>query len=522
MTDAIVIGSGLNGLVAAIALARRRRSVILLDQRSMPGGAAITTEIAPGFRVPALSHALGPVSREIMRGLRLDKARLEFITPDPSLTTLGHDGHSIVFHRDPVLTAGSINQVSAADAGRWKEFVATTQRIGAVVALLARQAPPPIDDISARDGWQFLNVGRRARGLGRRNLIRLARWTPMPVADLTAEWFESELLQAAIAAHAVFGHPAGPWSAGTGALLLQRLGEDPSPVGSGATVRGGPGAMSDALAKIAADAGVSVRLDARVQRVIVSGGRATGVALANGDEISARVVIGAIDPKRLMLDLVSRVDLPPSFVARMTNIRARGVTAKINLALASAPVFTALHGDPVPHRGRLLIAPDLDYLERAFDATKYGEMSPAPWLEISIPSMIDSSLADEGRHVMSIYVHFMPRTLRHGDWDVRRDELFTSAMGVLAAHAPGLSDLIVAREILTPEDLETRWGASGGHIFHGEHALDQSWIARPLLGWARYLTPIDGLFVASAGAHPGGGLTGLPGLLAARAVLAQK
>ena len=519
MTDVVIIGAGINGLIAAIALARRKRSVVVIDQHAAPGGAAITTEFAPGYRAPTLSHAIGPLHPDLARGLRLDRAGVEIITPDPALTTLGRSGQTITFHRDPVLTAASISQHAPDDAARWHEFITAAQRLGAFVGRIAQQPPPSIDDLSARDGLRLLALGRRARRLGRRNLIRLTRWAPMAVADLAGEWFKSELLAGAISAHAVFGHPAGPWSAGTGGMWLQRLAADPMPVGGGVTVRGGPGALSAALAKMAIEAGASVRLESAVQQVQVGSGRATGVVLATGDEIPARVIVGAIHPKRLMLDLVPASALPPSYLERMRHVRARGVTAKINLALSESPVFTSLHGDPVPLGGRLLIAPDPDYVERAFDATKYGAMSEAPWLEVSIPSMFDGSFAAEGRHVMSIYVHYAPRHLRGLEWDANRDALFKSVMRVLDEHAPSLQSLIVGREILTPEDLERRWGVIGGHIFHGEHALDQSWIARPLLGWARYRTPVRGLYMASAGTHPGGGLTGLPGMLAARAVL---
>ncbi len=381
--DVIVIGAGVNGLVAGAWLAARKLSVTVLDQRPSAGGAAITTEFAPGFRAPTLSHALGPVSPLVARAMRLDRAGVEFLTPDPSLTAIGVDDQAVVFHRDAVLTAGSINTVSPHDAGRWAEFLKTTQRIARVAAELTRQAPPPIDDVTAGDWWRMLGVGRRARALGRRDLARVARWVPMAVADLTGEWFESDLVQAAISAHAIFGNPAGPWSAGTAGMLLQRLAADPSPVGSGVTARGGPGALAAALVKVAEQAGATVRTDARVVRVLTRAGRATGVVLANGDELTARTVVAAIDPKSLLLDLVPPTDLPPTFRERIGHLRARGVTAKMNFALSAAPVFSALEHDPVPMRGRLLLAPDLDYLERAFDHTKYGEMSAEPWLEVS-------------------------------------------------------------------------------------------------------------------------------------------
>ena len=340
----------------------------------------------------------------------------------------------------------------------------------------------------------------------------------MPVADLLGEWFDSDLVKAALGARAVFGHFAGPRSAGTGAMLLQRLAEDASPVGSGVTARGGPGALSAALSDAAARAGAAIRTNARAARIAVRDGRAAGVVLDTGEELTASVVVSAVDPRRTFLDLVEADDLAPSFVERIRHFRARGVTAKINVALSALPEFSAVHGDAVPMRGRFLVAPGLDYIERAFDAAKYGVYSPAPCLELTIPSVADPTLAPPGAHVMSIYAQFAPRHLREGPWPEQRDALFGSVMRTLTLHAPALESLVVAREVLTPEDLEREWGLTGGHIFHGETTLDQSWMARPLLGWSRYRTPIPGLYLAGAGAHPGGGLTGAPGLLAAQAV----
>jgi len=518
MFDVIVIGGGLNGLVAGAYLAGRKRSVLILDQRPVPGGAAITSEIMPGYRAPTLSHALGPISRDVMRALHLDRAGLEFRTPDPALTALGDAGQAIVFHRDPVLTAGSINRVHAGDAGRWGEFLTLAHRIASIASSVSRRPPPSIDDPSARELWALLRVGRKARSLGKRDLARVARWLPMSVADLTSESFESELVRAALSAQAIFGNPAGPMSAGTGGMLLQRLGLDPHPLGSGVTVKGGPGAVADALVSIAVSRGATVRAGTRVTRIVIDRGRAAGVATENGDTLEARAIVAAIDPKLALAGLVDPIALPPTFLERVRHIRARGVTAKINLALSGPPELVELAGDPVPLRGRLLIAPSVQYLERAFDATKYGAVSSAPWLEVSIPTMSDPSLAEPGRHVMSICAHFAPRHLRGTTWTAQRDAFYESVLRVLDPHMPSLRPLIAGREILTPEDLEERWGFSGGHIFHGEPALDQSWIARPLLGWAQYRTPIAGMYLASAGAHPGGGLTGLPGLLAARTV----
>jgi phytoene dehydrogenase-like protein len=286
-------------------------------------------------------------------------------------------------------------------------------------------------------------------------------------------------------------------------------------------VRGGPGALSGALRTIIEQTGGRIRTDARVVHIAAKSGRISGVVLADGEKIAARAVVSAIDPRHTLLGLVDVEDLTPTWVERMRRFRTRGVTAKVNLALSGLPTFTALKGDAMPLRGRLLIAPGVEYLERAFDAAKYGEFSPAPWLEISLPSVVDSSLAPDGQHVMSIYVHFAPRILREASWAERRQALYRAVLGVLESHAPSMASLVVGGEIVTPEDLEESWGLSGGHIFHGEQTLDQSWIARPMLGWARYAMPVRGLYLASAGTHPGGGLTGGSGWLAGRTVAAE-
>jgi phytoene dehydrogenase-like protein len=517
--DVLVIGGGLNGLVTAAVLAKRKRAVTLLERHPVVGGAASTSELAPGLHGPALSHAVGPVHRDVLRALELESvAGLEFLTPDPALTALAVDGRLVSFHRDPVLTAASLHRVSAHDATVWRDFQQTMHRIAGVLAALDRRPPPAIDHASVRDWLSLLGAGRRARALGRRDLARLARWMPMAVADLVDEWFEADLVQAAVAARALVGTFAGPRSAGTGAALLQRIAEDPMPVGSGVTTRGGPGALARAVAARAESYGAVIRTAARVTRIVSRNGRASGVVLEDGTELTARLVVSAIHPRETLLELVDPMDLPAAFRERMRHLRSRGLTAKINLALSALPEFPAFAGDSLPLRGRLLIGPRLDYLERAFDAAKYGAISDEPWLEVAIPSVLDPSLTPAGGHVMSIYAQCAPAQLRDGSWEDGRETLYRRVLNVLAPHAPTLETLITAREIITTADLEAHWGMTGGHLFHGELALDQSWVARPLLGWSRYATPLDGLFLASAGTHPGGGLTGLPGLHAARFV----
>jgi len=289
-------------------------------------------------------------------------------------------------------------------------------------------------------------------------------------------------------------------------------------VGSGVTVRGGPGALSQALVRTAEQHGAVVRTGARVVRIVTKSGRVSGVALESGEVIDAKTVVAAVNPRLALLDLVDPVEISPTILERVRNYRSRGVTAKVNLALSEAPKFAALHGDDVPLAGRFLIAPSLEYVERAFDAAKYGELSSEPWLELAIPTVADPALAPKGGHVLSAYVHFAPRHLRNAQWAGQRDALYRTVIRVLEPQAPGIEELVVDGEVLTPEDLEQQWGLSGGHIFHGEPTLDQTWVARPLLGWSQYRAPVAGLYLASAGTHPGGGLTGLSGLLAARTV----
>ena len=521
MTDVIIIGAGHNGLIAAALLAKAGHSVLVLERQPIVGGMAITREFAPGFKAPTLTHAVGPLTPNVARALKalkLDTCGLQTITPDPAMTVLGSGTDVIAFHRDPVFTAESINRLAPNDAGRWRDFIDTMQRLSAVFRELNRHPAPPIDGPSKTDLWNLFSTGRRARSLGKKNLSRLVRYMPMAVADIASEWFEHDLMQSAIAARALFGHFAGPWSAGTGAMLLQRLADDPLPVGSGITYAGGPGALTAALATVATTAGVKIRTDARVARVRVVNGDANGVVLESGEEIAARTVLAAIAPKALFQTLVDPADLPPTFQQRIRNIRSRGATAKINLALSSRPVFSALSGDDTALRGRLQIAPSIDYLERAYDAAKYGRVPEHPWLELSVPTIVDGSLAPEGQHVMSIVAHTMPETPNDGGWATHRELLYRAVLDAIAPHAPDMEASIIEREIITPEDIATTWGASGGHIYHGEHTIDQWWTMRPLLGWSTGATPVGRLFVTGAGTHGGGGVTGGPGLHAARTV----
>ena len=515
MNTPLIIGAGANGLTTAFYLARSGLRPLVLEERPELGGCAITDEIAPGYRCPTLAHVTGPLRASVVRDMQLAR-RVEFMQPDPRLVAFTADGRALAFSTNPQRTAEAIRAFSTTDAERYPEFCATLARLGAFLAPLLESTPPSLDQPAAGELWDLLKVGRRFRALGRADAFRLLRWMPMAVADLVAEWFSTDVLQAAIAARGIYGAFAGPWSAGTGAVLLMHAGADPLPGGSSTAIKGGPGALTRAMADAAREAGAEIRTSAPVARVLVRDGRVSGVVLRDGSEIEASAVISSADPKRTFLSLVDPVDLDPGFLTKIRNYRTPGVVAKVNLALDGLPVFRGVT-NPADLRGRLHVGPGIDYLERAFDASKYGEISAEPYLDLTIPTLQDDSLAPAGHHVMSVHVQFAPyRLSAGGDWTRAADVLARIVVRTLEQYAPGIESRIVHRQVITPLDLERRYGLTGGHILHGEPSLDQLFTMRPVLGWAQYRTPIEGLYLCGAGTHPGGGLTAGPGQNAAR------
>ncbi|HEY0285015.1 MAG TPA: NAD(P)/FAD-dependent oxidoreductase [Vicinamibacterales bacterium] len=515
MTDVIFVGGGHNGLTAAAVLARRGVKTLVLEARATVGGAAITEELHPGFKVSTLAHAAQPAA-PVIAELRLADHGLELIDPDPYLVAPLPDGRSLMLGRDVDATANSIATFSAEDARRYPEFCATLARVRAFAADVMAHTPPNIEQPSNADLWKMVRTGRRFRGLGKRDAYRLLRWAPMSAADFVSEWFESEPLRAVIAAGGIFGTALGPRSAGSAAVLLMRMGAGD---GRQRLVRGGLGALTSALASAARSAGADIRTNAEVGRIHVKDGRATGVSLTSGEELQAKAVVSNADPRRTLLGLIDPVELEPGFLARIRSYRAAGTVAKINLALSALPTFTALRGDTRALGGFIHIGPELDYLERAFDASKYGTWSAHPYLEVTIPSLSDPALAPAGAHVMSITAQYAPYRLRSTSWEDASAAFADAAIDTLAQYAPDLQSLILHRQVITPVDLEAQYGLTGGHIFHGELALDQLFMMRPLLGWAQYRTPIQGLYLCGAGTHPGYGVSGLSGLNAAREIL---
>jgi phytoene dehydrogenase-like protein len=520
----IVIGAGHNGLTAAFYLAKAGLEPLVLEQGETIGGGAVTGELHPGFRCPTLNHYVS-LRSDIIADLQLARRGVEFLATPVEACAFAADGPAVVAYRDGRRTMESLRAINAQDAERYPVYRSALADTCGVLGSVLTNPAPDIDTPDIRDVWNLLNSGRRFRALGARNAYALLRWAPMPVSDFASEWFKADVVRAMVAAPAVSGTMFGPRSAGSALVLLLR--EATRLLSGGhAQVRGGPGALTQAMADAARTAGANIQTGARVERVIINDGRVSGVVAA-GRDFPATAVVSAIDPKTTFLNLVDPAEISPDFRGKIRSYRANGTLAKVNLALSALPSFTGLSKGPAEaaHNGtsealsgRIHIGPDLDYLERAFDHSKYGELSDEPWLDITIPSVLDSSLAPAGSHVMSIYAHYAPYRLRASDWPEMKQTLLARVMATLERFAPGVGNLVLAAQVITPLELETYHGFHGGHVFHGELALDQLAIMRPLLGYSRYQSPVKGLFMCSAGTHPGGFMSGVSGRLAAHQI----
>jgi phytoene dehydrogenase-like protein len=515
MSRVVIIGGGRNGLVAAFFLAKAGVKPLVLERSDHVGGGAITTEISPGFKCPTLAHEIG-VHDRIFAEMDLRQHGVQLLTPDVDVCALSPDGPPVVLWNNDERAAEGLRARRSPDGEAFLRFRAHIDLAAKTAAEILESAPPDIDSPSASDVWQLLKAGRKFRQLGTRRAHQLLRWLTMPVADFTREWFEDDLLRATIAAQGISGTMLGPRSAGSTLVMLLRQTHRLLCGTPRWQVRGGPGRFTQAMASAATAAGAEIRTGARVERIVVRDERVAAVVVS-GREIPATTVLSSLDPKTTFLGLFDPIDLTPDFLLKMRNYRAQGTVAKVNLALSALPSFRGIT-DTSMLTGHIHIGPDLDYLERAFDHTKYGEVSAAPWLDISIPSILDPGLAPAGGHVMSVYAHYAPYTLRAG-WSSVRQVFLTRVLQTLEQYAPGLRTAIVAAEITTPEDLHRDYGFWGGHIFHGELSPDQLYAMRPLLGFGRYETPVRGVFLCGAGTHPGGFMSGINGRLAAQHVL---
>jgi phytoene dehydrogenase-like protein len=519
-TGVVVIGGGHNGLVAAAYLAKAGRKVTLLEAAERVGGILRPTSPADGVIAPGIAHTVGRLRPSVVKELQLERHGFEPIVPDVRVFAPQPDGSAVTFWGDPARTASELRARSAHDADAFVGFDRKMRSIASFLAYVNVATPPDAKSPSIADAMMGLKLGRAFRDLGARTGREAIRALPMAVADLVQEVFDDEAVRGPLTTRGVLFTAMGPWATGTASVFLNdSAGTEGGAAGTAVFARGGTGALASALEAAMRARGVDVRTGAEVVAIRSTDGRVRGVTLAGGTELDATLVVSAADPKRT-LRLCDPVELNPYEVWRAENIRQPGATAKVNLVLSGLPTF---HGaDDVERlRGRIVVGLSIDHVERAMDANKYGHVAEDPMLEATIPTLTDASLAPEGKHVMSILFQAAPRELRETDWAGERERVADIAVKSMERFAPGLGELIEAREVITPEDMETDYGLTGGHVYHAEPGLDQFFAWRPLNGEARYRLQIEGLYLAGSGAHPGGGITGGPGANAARQILAD-
>jgi len=520
--DAIVVGAGHNGLVTAGYLAKAGLRTLVLERRTRAGGLLAAEEVAPGVRAPVAADGLGGLRAAVVRELGLISHGLRTIEPNVAAFAPSTDGDGLTLWRDSTRTATELRRRSQArDADAFVAFDRKVRSLAAFVARVQAAEPPDLESPSLGDAGTGLTLMNALRNLGREQVRETLRVLPMSVADLVSEAVDDEALRGVLGARGIRYSAMGPHSAGTALNFLWD-----SAAGGGAAGRtvfawGGPEALADALSSAARGHGAELRPGAEVSCIRTSRGTVEGVALAGGEEIDAPVVASSADPKRTLLRLLDATEVGPTLGWRAENIRAPGVVAKVTLVLDRLPAIAGADDERL--RGRIVFAPSLDALERSFNDSKYGRISESPYLEVTIPTLSDPSLAPEGTHVLSALFQYAPHDLRDAEWDrSASDRVADLTVRMLEKYAPGLGESIVARHVVTPADLEREYGLTGGHPMHCEHALDQFFAWRPLLGHARYrLAGIGGLYLCGAGAHPGGGITGGPGRNAAKAILAD-
>ncbi len=519
--DTIVIGGGHNGLVTAAYLARAGRSVLVLERRDLVGGCSVTEEIWPGYRVSTAAYLTSLMQDRIVRELDLPRYGYQVDAKDPAFFSIFPDGNHFFMWQDRAKTLAEISRYSKHDADVYPAYEDQLERISRVVEDLLLTTPPQFPPRNAFDFIDYLKLAARLRGLSPKDIVALVKIFTQSAAEFLDEWFESEQVKVTLATDGVIGANGGPRSPGTAYILLHHcMGGVAGHRGLWGFVRGGMGAVSESIAAAARAAGAEILTNAQVERVLVRSGRAWAVVLEDGREIEGRMIASNLDPKVTFLGLCDPRDLPPDFLDAIRKFRIEGTSAKINLALNALPEFTAFPGAPGPHhRATMHICPNIEYVERAWDDAKYGRPSDRPLLEMTVPTMYDPSLAPTGKHIMGIFLQYAPYTLRGATWDDLREPFADHVISLIAEYAPNIRNIVEHRQVLTPLDLERRFGITGGNIFHGEMSLDQMFVMRPVAGWARYRTPIEGLYLCGSGAHPGGGVMGAPGYNCAQAML---
>jgi phytoene dehydrogenase-like protein len=518
--DAIVIGGGHNGLTTAAYLAKAGKRVLVLERRHVLGGAAVSEEVFPGFTFSVCSYVVSLLRPEIIHELELPRHGLQIIPLDASYTPLP-DGPGLCRWGDMEKTYREISRYSRRDADRYPEFGKLLTRLSQFVRPILDMVAPSPASMRPRDLLELLGLGRRFEALGEEKMIWKSKLMTMSSVDYLRQFFETDPLIATMSVSGIIGTFLGVRSPGTAYVLLHHyMGEIDGAMRSWGLARGGTGSVSLAIASAAREAGAEIRTEAAVEQIKIRDGEATGVVLEGGEEIDAQLVISGWDPPRPFFKFVEREHLDETFLEQLGRYRMRGSSGKVNLALDSVPEFKG-RPEVGPHlMGDIAVAPSVDYLERAYDQAKYGRWSKRPYINIVIPSLMDPSVAPPGKHVMSCFVQYAPYQLAEGlDWDACKDEWADDVIDTIEELAPGLKSKILHRQALTPLDLERDFGLTEGNIFHGELSLSQLFFLRPAAGWAQYRTPIHRLYMCASGTHPGGGVMGAPGRLAARVIL---
>jgi phytoene dehydrogenase-like protein len=518
--DVIVIGGGHNGLVNAAYLARAGKKVLVLERRYVLGGAAVTEEIIPGFKFSVFSYVVSLLRPEIIRDLDLPRHGLEILPLDGTMTPMQNGDH-LWRVNDHAKTRRELERHSKVDAEAYEEFGKSMVAMCRFVKPILGMIPPDPTSFDPRDLKKLAFLGKRFQDLPAEDKYNLVQLMTMSAADFLDQWFETDVLKATMSASGIIGTFLGIRSPGTAYVLLHHyMGEIDGSFRSWGFSRGGTGAISNAIGDAAVEAGVEIRKEASVSRIIVKNGTAQGVALENGDELFADVVSSSVDPNLTFLKFIESRELPSDFLEEVRRYKYRGSSGKVNLALDALPDFTCLPGPGRHLRGAISISPSMEYMERAYDQAKYGEFSRRPYIDMVIPTLTDPSVAPPGKHILSCFVQYAPYKLKPGpNWDEQRDAFGDAVIDTISQHAPNLKNIIIGKQVITPLDIERTTGLSEGNIFQGELSLEQLFFLRPVSGWARYRTPIRKLYMCGSATHPGGGIMGAPGRLAALEIL---
>ena len=524
--DAIIVGGGHNGLVAAGYLARERRKVLVLERRSIVGGACVTEELIPGHRVTRTSYVCSLLMPEIIRDFRLADYGFESLVPEPHSLYPQPDGRYMLWYADLAKRAPEVAKFSQKDVANLDKFERDLYELQPFIEDILRTTPPNFPPRGLREMFACARLGRKMLKLGEKRLRHFIELMTSSCADYLKRRFESDEVMAALAINGMIGTCVGPYSPGSAAVMLHHsIGASiEGQPGAWGYVRGGMGGISNALLKSVQDMGVEVRTDAEVSRFLVEGGVCCGVVMANGDEHRSKIVASNLDPKRTFLKMLDPKDLEPQFLEDIKNFKIQGSSIKVNLALSELPNWRCIPGQDIkaPHQQAMFeIAPSLEYLERAYDDMKYGRPSQHPLIDGNVASVLDDTLCPKGHHVMSLFVQWGPYHLKGATWPEIREKVGDNIIDNLEEYIPNIKKIIIGREVLSPYDLEKVFGMTEGNIFHGEMTPEQLFVFRPAPRWASYRTPVRGLYLCGSGAHPGGGVMGAPGKNAAREILRE-